>query len=66
MVTRPSTPTLPRSTSVYEILRTHPAARARLAEMGVTAEFLDYRIGEAAHAVGIPLERLTAVVTSPE
>ncbi len=64
MVTK--TPAYPGNASVYELLRTHPAARAKLAEMGVTTELLGYKIGDAARVVGVPVERLTEAAAAPE
>jgi len=50
---------IPASLSVYEALRMRPAASARLAQMGITRDMYDYRITEAASALGLPTERLT-------
>lgn len=52
----------PGSASVYELVRTRPGAVARLSEVGVTRELYDHRIGEAARAVGVPVERLRELV----
>lgn len=49
---------IPGNTSVYELIRTRPGARQRLSQAGITSDFLDYRIGDAARAVGVPLERI--------
>jgi hypothetical protein len=49
---------IPGNTSVYELIRTRPEARERLSAAGLTNDFLDYRIGDAARAVGVPLERI--------
>ncbi|MCC7364751.1 MAG: hypothetical protein IT303_10300 [Dehalococcoidia bacterium] len=53
---------VPGSVSVYEALRVRPAAGPRLARMGVTRELYDYRIADAATLLGVPVERLTAVI----
>jgi hypothetical protein len=47
------------SASVYELVRIRPAARIRLSSVGVTNDYLDYRIDEAARALGVPIERIT-------
>ncbi len=52
----------PRAASVYELMRTHPSARERLSAAGVTRDYLDYRLPEAARALGIQVERLTEIV----
>ena len=64
MVTK--APAYPGNASVYELLRTHPAARSKLAGMGVTTELLGYKIGDAARAVGMPVERLTEAAAAPD
>lgn len=53
-----SSATYPGSASVYELLRTRPGARERLSAIGVTGDYLDYRIGDAARALGMPVERI--------
>ncbi|MGE5596622.1 MAG: hypothetical protein ACM3S1_11385 [Hyphomicrobiales bacterium] len=50
---------IPGSISVYELIRMRPAASVQLARMGVTREFYDYRLIDAAIALGLPVERLT-------
>ena len=52
---------IPGNASVYELIRTRPEARERLNAAGITNDFLDYRIGDAARAVGVPLERILAL-----
>jgi hypothetical protein len=50
-------------------MRTHPGAQARLSAAGLTREFYDYRIVDAARAVGLPLDRVSALLepaTPPE
>lgn len=55
-------PRFPLNASLYEAMRTHPGATARLSAMGLTREFYDYRIVDAARAVGVPLDRVSAVL----
>ena len=50
------------SASIYELVRTHPDARERLTAAGVTPEYFDYRIRDAARALGMRVERLTEIV----
>lgn len=57
-----SSTTYPGSASVYELLRTKPGARERLNAIGVTGEFLDHRIGDAARALGMSVERIIEAV----
>ena len=52
----------PGNASVYEVMRTRPGARARLNAAGLTDEFLDYRIGDAARAIGVPIERINELI----
>jgi hypothetical protein len=52
----------PGSASVYELVRTRPGAIARLSKVGVTRDLYDHRIGDAARAVGVPVERLRELV----
>ena len=52
----------PGNASVYELIRTRPGARERLNAVGVTSEYFDYRIGDAARAVGVPVERIAEIV----
>jgi hypothetical protein len=56
------TASYPRSASIYELMRLRPALRPQLEDLGVTDEHLGYRIGEAARAVGVPAERIAAMV----
>ncbi len=58
------TPTVPypKSASIYELVRLRPFVRTQLADLGVTDEYLGYRIGDAARAVGVPVERIAALV----
>jgi hypothetical protein len=56
------TASYPRSASIYELMRLRPALRPQLEGMGVTDEFLGYRISEAARAVGVPVDRMAALV----
>ena len=52
----------PKSASIYELVRLRPSLRPELEDLGVTDEYLGYRIGEAARAVGVPAERIAALV----
>jgi len=52
----------PASVSVYEALRARPGALARLESLGLTRDYLDFRIDDAARALGMPVERLTALL----
>jgi len=52
----------PGSASVYELVRTRPGALARLNEAGITRDLFDHRVGDAARAVGLPVERLTEII----
>ncbi len=52
----------PAHASVYEAIRTHPGAMERLNRIGVTREYLDYRLDEAARALEIPIEWLSEAV----
>ncbi len=56
------TASFPKSVSVYEIIRLRPAVRSQLVDLGLTEEFLGYRLGEAARAVGVSPEKLEAIV----
>lgn len=49
----------PENASVYELIRTRPGARARLSRAGLTREHLDYRLGDAAEALGVPVEHIS-------
>lgn len=55
----------PLNATVYEAMRTRPGAGARLSAVGLTREYYDYRIADAAHALGLPVERLSALI-APE
>ncbi len=55
----------PLNATVYEAMRARPGASARLSAVGLTREFYDYRISDAARAVGLPVERLAAIL-APE
>ncbi|MGI8926648.1 MAG: hypothetical protein ACR2HN_08395 [Tepidiformaceae bacterium] len=59
-------PHYPQSASIYEVLRTRPGARERLTQAGLTPDLFDHRIGDAAAAVGLPVERLAQLVASAE
>ncbi len=52
----------PLNATVYEAMRTRPGASARLSAVGLTREFYDYRIADAARAVGLPVDRLAAIL----
>jgi hypothetical protein len=52
----------PGNASVYELIRTRPGARERLSAVGVTSDYFDYRIGDAARAVGVTVERIAEIV----
>ena len=55
----------PLNATVYEAMRTRPGAAARLSAVGLTRDYYDYRIADAARAVGVPVERLSAII-APE
>lgn len=57
-----NTPRFPTTASVYEVVRTHPEARARLQAVGVTNDYLDYPLRDAARAVGMPVAGLVGLV----
>lgn len=57
---------IPASVSVYEALRTRPAATHRLAAMGITRDLYDHPIAEAARVIGVPAERLTAELSAAQ
>ncbi|MEX0781424.1 MAG: hypothetical protein WD557_02160 [Dehalococcoidia bacterium] len=59
-----SAPRFPLNASLYEAMRTHPGATARLSAVGLTREFYDYTIVDAARAVGVPLDRVSALLES--
>lgn len=52
----------PATASIYEAVRTNPDAGVRLHGIGLTREYYDYRLGDAARAIGIPEEQLSAVI----
>lgn len=52
----------PETASVYELARVKPGAMARLESVGVTREHYSFRIGDAARALGVPVERLTEII----
>lgn len=52
----------PENASLYELIRTRPAARARLSRVGLTREHLDYRLGDVAEALGVPVEHISELV----
>jgi hypothetical protein len=52
----------PATASVYEVVRTHPSARARLNAVGITSDDLDYPLRDAARAVGMPVAGLVGLV----
>ena len=56
-----STP-YPSSVSLYEAVRTRPSASAPLARLGLTRDYYDLRLGEAARAAGVPVSRLTKII----
>lgn len=55
----------PLNATVYEAMRTRPGASARLSAVGLTRDYYDYRITDAARAVGLPVESLSAII-APE
>lgn len=52
----------PRSTSVYELIRLRPALRTPLLDLGLTDDYLGYRVRDAARAVGVPPEKIAGLV----
>ena len=48
----------PGSASVYELVRIRPGVRTGLNSVGVTSDYFDYRIDDAARALGVPIERI--------
>ena len=52
----------PGNASVYELIRTRPGVRERLNAVGVTSDYIVFRIGDAARAVGVPVERIVEIV----
>ncbi len=55
----------PGNASVYELIRTRPGVAARLNAVGVTSDYFDYKIGDAARAVGVPVERIAELASEP-
>ncbi len=55
----------PPTISIYEAIRARPGALARLTSAGLTPEYFDYRIPEAARALGMPVEQLHALIEAP-
>ena len=55
----------PLNATVYEAMRTRPGASARLSAVGLTRDYYDYRITDAARAMGLPVERLSDII-APE
>ena len=58
----PSTTRYPQSASVYEAVRNRPGAAARLAQVGVRPEHYEYRLVDAASALGLSVERLEDLI----
>ena len=52
----------PLNATVYQAMRTHPGSTARLCAVGLTREYYDYRIADAARAVGVPVEEISALL----
>lgn len=52
----------PETASVYEALRTNPAAGPRLQGMGLTREYYDYCLGDVARVLGVPRDRLDEII----
>ena len=57
---------IPRTVSLYEIVRTHPEAAIRLSSAGIGREYFDHRIVDAARAMGMPLTRPTGLLEFDE
>ena len=53
---------LPKSVSLYDVVRAYPTAGPRLASVGLTREFYDYRLRDAARAAHVPMARLDPVM----
>jgi hypothetical protein len=51
----------PGSASVYDLVRARPGVRNGLHSVGVTSDYFDYRIDDAARAVGISIERIAEI-----
>lgn len=49
----------PANASIYEVLRNRPGGLLRLQEAGLSRDYLEYRIGDAARILGVPEQRLT-------
>ncbi len=52
----------PSNASVYEALRARHGAIAQLQRAGLTRDYLEYRLDDAARVVGMPLERFTEIL----
>lgn len=55
---------MPRNATLYEAVRAQPGAISRLSAAGVTPEYFDYRLCDAARALHMPVERLTALIAA--
>ncbi len=58
----PETIRISRNVSLYEVVRTHPRVAARLSSAGIGRDYFDYRIVDAARAIGVPVARLTGLL----
>lgn len=58
----PATSRYPQSASVYEAVRNHPGAAARLAQVGIRPEHYDYRLADAASEFGVSVQRLEDLI----
>ncbi len=58
----PETIRISRNVSLYEVVRTHPGVAARLSLAGIGRDYLDYRVIDAAQAIGVPVARLTGLL----
>ena len=58
----PETMRIPRTVSLYEVVRTHPEAANRLSSAGIGPEFLDHRLVDAAKEIGVPVDRLAGLL----
>jgi hypothetical protein len=61
-----TTAVYPPNVSLYEALRVHPGASRRLVGIGLTRDYYDYRIDDAARAAGVPLAVLTGILAGGE
>jgi len=52
----------PDNASIYEAIRTRPGVRARLSRAGLTRDYLDYRLGDAAEVLGVPVEHISELL----